>query len=83
MQFILLAAFFLDAYAFSTEGIVGFAIGRKAKKSFLQAVSNSLKLSFFTGLIISVLYFNIKCIIRIRKIKYIPFKYKTRKYSYI
>ena len=32
MQFIILAAFFLDAYAFSTEGIVGFAIGRKNRK---------------------------------------------------
>ncbi len=56
MQFIIIASFFLDAYAFSTEGIVGFTIGRKAQKSFLQTVSNSLKLSFFTGLIISVLY---------------------------
>ena len=56
MQFIILAAFFLDAYAFSTEGIVGFTIGRKAKKSFLQTVSNSFKLSFFTGIIISIFY---------------------------
>ncbi|MEC7136277.1 MAG: MATE family efflux transporter, partial [Pseudomonadota bacterium] len=29
LQFIILAAFFLDAYAFSTEGVVGFAIGRR------------------------------------------------------
>ena len=35
MQFIILSAFFLDAYAFSTEGIVGFVIGRRNKKSFL------------------------------------------------
>ena len=56
LQFIILAAFFLDAYAFSTEGIVGFAIGRKQKKSFLNAVSNSFRLSFTTGLIISVIY---------------------------
>ncbi len=56
MQFILIASFFLDAYAFSTEGIVGFTVGRKAKKSFLQAVSNSIKLSFFTGIIISIIY---------------------------
>tara|TARA_B100000427_G_C15425528_1_gene558298 strand:+ start:21 stop:497 length:477 start_codon:yes stop_codon:yes gene_type:complete len=51
-----MASFFLDAYAFSTEGVVGYTIGRKAKKSFLQAVSNSFKLSFFTGLMISVVY---------------------------
>ena len=56
MQFIILAAFFLDAYAFSTEGIVGFAIGRRNKKSFLLSVKNSIQLSFFTALIISVFY---------------------------
>ena len=56
MQFIVLAAFFLDSYAFSTEGVVGFAIGRKNKKSFLLAVKNSIQLSFFTALIISIFY---------------------------
>ena len=56
MQFIILAAFFLDAYAFSTEGIVGFSIGRKNKKSFLSIVKNSIQISFFTAVIISVLY---------------------------
>ena len=56
MQFIVLAAFFLDAYAFSTEGVVGFAIGRRSQKSFLLAVKNSIQLSFFTALIISILY---------------------------
>jgi MATE family multidrug resistance protein len=56
MQFIILAAFFLDAYAFSTEGIIGFAVGKKNKKSFLLAVTNSIQLSFFTALIISIIY---------------------------
>ena len=56
IQFIILAAFFLDAYAFSTEGIVGFTVGRRNKKSFLSVVKNSIQLSFFTALIISVLY---------------------------
>ena len=56
MQFIILAAFFLDAYAFSTEGIVGFSVGRKNKTSFLSIVKNSIQLSFFTALIISFLY---------------------------
>jgi len=56
MQFVILAAFFLDAYAFSTEGVVGFAIGRRNQKSFLLAVKNSIQLSFFTALIISILY---------------------------
>ena len=56
MQFIIFASFFLDAYAFSTEGIVGFTIGRKNKLSFLSAVKNSIQISFYTALIIAVLY---------------------------
>ena len=56
MQFIILAAFFLDAYAFSTEGIIGFTIGRKNKTSFLSVVKNSIQVSFFTALIISIFY---------------------------
>ena len=56
MQFVILAAFFLDAYAFSTEGIVGFTIGKRNKKSFLLCVKNSIQLSFFTALIISIIY---------------------------
>ena len=56
LQFITFAAFLLDAYAFSTEGVIGFSIGRRVKKSFLTAVINSFQLSVFTGLIISVLY---------------------------
>jgi multidrug resistance protein, MATE family len=56
LQFIILAAFFLDAYAFSTEGIVGFTIGRRNRLSFLSVVKNSMQVSFFTALIISILY---------------------------
>ncbi len=56
MQFIILAAFFLDAYAFSTEGIVGFTIGRKTKNSFLSVVKNSIQISFITALIVSFVY---------------------------
>ena len=48
--------FFLDAYAFSTEAVVGYTIGRRSKNSFLAVVSNSFKLSIFSGLIISVIY---------------------------
>ncbi len=56
MQFIILAAFFLDSYAFSTEGIVGFTIGRKIKNSFLSVVKNSIQVSFITALIVSFIY---------------------------
>ena len=56
LQFIILAAFFLDAYAFSTEGIVGFAIGRRNFKSFMLVVKESIKVSFVTAILISILY---------------------------
>ena len=56
MQFIILAAFFLDAYAFSTEGVIGYTVGKKREKSFLLVVKNSIQLSFITSLIISVVY---------------------------
>jgi len=57
LQFIIMASFFLDAYAFSTEAVIGFTIGKKSKKSFLQAVTNSFQLSIVSGLIISLIYF--------------------------
>ena len=56
MQFIIMASFLLDAYAFSTEAVIGFTIGKKSEKYFLQAVTNSFQLSIATGLAISVLY---------------------------
>ena len=56
MQFIFLASFFLDAYAFSTEAIIGYTIGRKSKNSFLTVVLNSFQLSIFSGLVISLVY---------------------------
>ena len=56
MQFILLASFFLDSYAFSTEAVIGYTIGRGAKKNFLQVVTNSFQLSIFSGFIISLIY---------------------------
>jgi len=56
LQFIMLASFFLDAYAFTTEAVVGYTVGRKARKSFLEIVSNSFQLSIFSGLIISLVY---------------------------
>ena len=57
LQFIILASFFLDAYAFSTEAVIGYTIGKKSEKSFLQAVTNSFQLSIFSGLVISLIYF--------------------------
>tara|TARA_B110000285_G_scaffold207822_1_gene247491 strand:+ start:615 stop:1931 length:1317 start_codon:yes stop_codon:yes gene_type:complete len=56
IQFVMLASFFLDAYAFSTEAVVGYTVGRRIKKSFLEVVTNSFQLSIFSGLIISLIY---------------------------
>ena len=56
LQLITIAAFFLDAYAYSTEGVVGYTIGKKSEKNFLLAVNNSLVLSFFTGILIGLFY---------------------------
>lgn len=80
LQFIILASFFLDAFAFTTEGIVGFTLGRKNIKSFLTVVKNSIQLSFFTSLLISGFYiFFFKEIIYIftdiEILRYISFQY--------
>jgi MATE family multidrug resistance protein len=80
LQFIMLAAFFLDAYAFSTEGVVGFAIGRNVLKSFMLAVNNSFKLSFYTGIAISILYlfffkFGVNLLTDIEYLRYLSYGY--------
>jgi len=80
MQFIILAAFFLDAYAFSTEGIVGFTIGRRNVKSFLSVVNNSIQISFVTALIVSFFYLIffkqiINMITDIELLRFISFKH--------
>ncbi len=56
LQLIFISSFFLDAYAFSTEGIVGHSIGKKSIKMFSTVVKNSIILSFTTGVIIMLLY---------------------------
>ncbi len=56
IQLIIISSFFLDAYAFSTEGIIGYSIGKRSIKMFSTAVKNSITLSFITGLLISIFY---------------------------
>ena len=80
MQFIMIASFFLDAYAFSTEAVVGQTVGRGAKKPFLEVVNNSFQLSIFSGLIISLIYlFTFKHIINeltdLDYLKFLTFNY--------
>ena len=57
INLIFLSAFILDSYAFSTEGIIGFSVGKKNKKLFSNTVKNSFILSSFTGAVISLIYF--------------------------
>jgi MATE family multidrug resistance protein len=47
----------LDAYAFSTEGIVGYSLGKKDLTLFKNIVRNSFILSSISGLIISIIFF--------------------------
>ncbi len=80
MQFIIFSAFLLDAYAYTTEGIIGYSIGKKNKKSFFLAVKNSIELSFFSALIISILYLIffkeiINIITDIEILRYISYKH--------
>jgi MATE family multidrug resistance protein len=80
IQFIMLSSFFLDAYAFSTESIVGYTIGKKSKKLFLQVVTNSFQLSFFSALVIALIYlFSFRYIINLLTnldyLRYLSFNY--------
>ena len=53
----MLSAFILDAYAFSTEGIVGYSIGSKNLRLLKDVVKNSFILSASTALLICVIFF--------------------------
>jgi len=57
INLVFLSAFILDAYAFSTEGMVGYSLGKKDINLFNKIVKNSFILSSITGLVISVIYF--------------------------
>ena len=57
INLVFLSAFILDAYAFSTEGMVGNSLGKKDLKLFKTIIKNSFLLSSLTGLFISIIYF--------------------------
>ena len=57
INLVFLSAFILDAYAFSTEGMVGYSLGKKNIVLFKKIVKNSFILSTLTGLIISIIYY--------------------------
>ena len=60
INLIFLSAFILDAYAFSTEGVVGYSIGSRNITLLKNVIKNSFILSVFTSLLISLLYFSSK-----------------------
>ena len=57
INLVFLSAFILDAYAFSTEGMVGYSLGRNNLSLFKKILKNSFILSSITGFIISIIYF--------------------------
>ena len=57
INLVFLSAFILDAYAFSTEGMVGYSLGKNDINLFKKIVKNSFILSSITGFIISIIYF--------------------------
>ncbi|MDB2359151.1 MATE family efflux transporter, partial [Candidatus Pelagibacter bacterium] len=57
INLVFLSAFILDAYAFSTEGMVGYSLGKRDLSLFKTIVKNSFILSSITGLVISIVYF--------------------------
>ena len=80
LQFVMLASFCLDAYAFSTEAVIGYTIGKKSKKSFLQTATNSFQLSIFSGLVISLIYlflfqFIVSTLTDLDYLQYLAFNY--------
>ena len=80
LQLIFISSFFLDAYAFSTEGIIGYSIGKKSSKMFISTTKNSLILSLITGVLISIffLFFAkeiINLITNLEFLKFLTYKY--------
>ena len=57
INLVFLSAFIFDAYAFSTDGIVGYSLGKKDLNLFKNIVKNSFILSSISGLIISIIFF--------------------------
>ena len=57
INLVFLSAFILDAYAFSTEGMVGYSLGKKDLTLFKKIIKNSFILSSLTGFLISIIYF--------------------------
>jgi MATE family multidrug resistance protein len=56
LQFLALSAFFLDGFAFSTEALVGKAVGARSRPRLVRAVKLSTVLAVVTAAVTSVLF---------------------------
>jgi MATE family multidrug resistance protein len=56
MQFVSVAAFILDAFAFTAESRIGQAIGAHSRPQFVRAARLTFEVSFVSGLALSLLF---------------------------
>lgn len=56
LQFINIAAFVLDAFAFTAEARVGHAIGARSRAGFLRAIRLTGEFSFLSGLLLALIF---------------------------
>jgi MATE family multidrug resistance protein len=59
MQFVSVAAFVLDAFAFTAESRIGQAIGAGSRSQFLRAARLTFEFSFASGLLLALLFWSL------------------------
>jgi multidrug resistance protein, MATE family len=59
MQFVSVAAFILDAFAFTAESRVGQAIGARSRPQFIRAARLTFEFSFLSGLALALLFWSL------------------------
>lgn len=59
MQFVSVAAFILDAFAFTAESRVGQAIGARSQPQFVRAARLTFEFSFVSGLALALLFWSL------------------------
>lgn len=59
MQFVSVAAFILDAFAFTAESRIGQAIGAGSRSQFLRAARLTFEFSFASGLALAMLFWSL------------------------
>jgi MATE family multidrug resistance protein len=59
MQFVSVAAFILDAFAFTAESRIGQAIGARSRPQFVRAARLTFEFSFVSGLALALLFWSL------------------------